>query len=82
MMRGKSRSKIEISQVSSASASTVWLVYAKVLDTTPQASSQPRWCSSMSRRMSSGMARTGWVSLSWTELNSAKPVRSSPWWAT
>ena len=49
-------------QVSSASASTVWLVYAHVAVVIAHASSQLKKFSSTSTLISSGMAIAGWVS--------------------
>lgn len=60
---------------STASGSTVWLVYSKMATVIPHASSQPRPSWSTNRRISLGMAMAGWVSLSSTAFlaaNSAK----------
>lgn len=81
MWRGSSRSTSSTDHVSSASGSSVWFVYENARPVTSHASSQPRWCSSTSRRINSGMAIAGWVSLSCTANRSANwrgwaPVRS------
>ena len=62
---------------SSASGRMVWFVYPNVSVQIAQASSQPRNSSSNNRRMSSGMATLGCVSLSWiaTFFENCRSVR-------
>ena len=62
--RGSSSSNQASGHFSSASGSSVWLVYASVRCVRSQASPQPSCASSSRMRISSGTARVGCVSLS------------------
>ena len=64
---------------SSASAKIVWLVYEKVFFTISQASSHKTPSISTKILISSGIAITGWVSLSWIAINSGIFKNSLPW---
>ena len=74
--RGRSLPSRSTDQTSSASGSSVWHVYAKHCWVTAQASSQSHLFSSTRIRMSSGIAMTGWVSLSWKMIRSGRLCRS------
>ena len=64
-MRGNSRPNMGSGQRSSASGSSVWLVYEQVWRVMSQARSQSMAISSTSRRMSSATAIDGCVSFIW-----------------
>ena len=57
-------------QVSSASGSRVWLVYENTPVQIFQLSAQVRPCSSISSRISSGIATVGCVSFNWMAIES------------
>ncbi|MNV52033.1 hypothetical protein D3C71_1441060 [compost metagenome] len=61
--RGRILPSMSTGQLSSASLISVWLVYEKTWQVTSNASSQLNLCSSINRRISSGIDSTGWVSL-------------------
>ncbi len=73
--RGRSCCISSWGQRSSASARTVWFVYATDWVVMDQASSQSMPASSMKIRMSSGITRAGWVSLIWMTFFSWKFFR-------
>ena len=77
--RGSRRSISGSGQVSSASGSSVWFVYDTLRVVRSHASSQPRSCSSMSRRISSGTASVGCVSFSWIANLSASSRIVARW---
>jgi hypothetical protein len=62
--RGNSRSNMATGQVSSASGNNVWLVYENTAVVIRQPSDHDVPCSSISNRISSGIATAGCVSFS------------------